>query len=127
MLYYVDGQLTPPNETVCVGQQVVFTCQQTGVNSRWEVNLPNRTLSNSVLASLKGTVSYFIEDPGFGFEIHGFPSSSSSSVISELRVTAVEQLDGVTVECIASEMFMSTIQIASVPRLVYIMHNDRSL
>ena len=93
----------------------MFTCQQTGVNSRWTVNLPNKTLSNSIFASLEGTVSTFIEDPGFGFEIHGLPSSSSSSVISELRVTAVEQLDGVTVECIASEMFMSTIQISSVP------------
>ena len=112
---HVDGQLTPPNETVCVGQQVVFTCQQTGVNSRWKVNLPNKTISNSVYASLEGTVSTFINDPGFGFEIHRLPSSSSSSVISELRVIAVEQLDGVTVECIASEMFMTTIQIISVP------------
>ena len=93
----------------------MFTCQQTGVNSRWKVNLPNKTISNSVFASLEGTVSIFIDDPGFGFEIHGFPSSSSSSVISELRVTAVEQLDGVTVECIASEMYMSMIQIVSVP------------
>ena len=57
-------------------------------------------LVNSVSSSLAGTVLTFSNDPGFGFEIHVLSSSSSSSVITELRVTAVRQLNGVTVECV---------------------------
>ena len=57
----------------------------------------------------------FQNDPGFGFEIHVLSSSSASSVISELRVTAVRQLNGVTVECEGGGgRYMSTFQIASV-------------
>ena len=111
-----DTQLTSPDEIVCVGQEVVFTCQQTGMLMRWTVNLPNITLTISALSSQAGRVSNFIDDPGFGFEIHVLPSTSSGSRMSELHVTAVEELDEVTVECLAqSETFMSTIQIVSVP------------
>ena len=99
-------------------QQVVFTCQQTGTTLRWTVNLPGGTsaqLTNTASSSQAGTASNFMNDPGFGFEIQVLNSSSSSSVISELRVTAVRQLNGVPVECIGSSRgFMSTIQIASV-------------
>ena len=75
------------------------------------------SFDNPAISSLAGTVTSFIDDPGFGFEIHVLNSSSSSTVISELRVTAVRQLNGVTVECLAnSRRFTSTIQlILSVP------------
>ena len=113
-----DAQLTSPVEAVCVGEQVVFVCQQSGGISRWTVSLPggiSNELSNSASSSQAGTVLTFTNDPGFGFEIHVLSSSSSGSVISELHVTAVRQLNGVTVECAElSERFMSTIQIASV-------------
>ena len=101
-----------------MGQQAVFTCQQSGSISRWTVNLPGGTsarLTNSAISSQAGTVLTFVDDPGFGFEIHVLSSSSSTNVISELLVTALSQLNGVTVECIGiSGIFMSTIHIASV-------------
>ena len=103
-----------------MGKQVVFVCQQTGSTSRWTVDLPggiSNQLSNSASSSQAGTVLTFANDP-YGFEIHVLSSSSSSSVISELRVTAVRELNGVTVECVASGRFMSTIQISSVAWLV---------
>ena len=109
-----DAQLTPPGEATCEGEQVVFTCQQTGSISRWEVNLPGVVITNSPSSSQAGTILTFRDDPSFGFEIHVLSSSSASSVISELRVTAVRQLNGVTVECVGnSGSFMSTIEIVS--------------
>ena len=92
----------------------MFTCQQASPWPfiRWTVILPNITLTTSVSSSQAGRVSIFLNDPGFGFELHVLPSSV---IIYELHVTAVQQLNGVTVECIASEMFMSTIQINLVP------------
>ena len=111
-----DALLTPPDEAVCVGKQVVFVCQEAGSSLRWTVNLPGgSSIVNSASSAQAGTVLTFSNDPGFGFEIHVLSSSSASSVISELRVTAVRQLNGVTVECVGpSGRFMSTIQIASV-------------
>ena len=112
-----DAQLTPPDEAVCVGEQVVFVCQQTGSTLRWTVDLPggiSNELVNTASSSQAGIVSMFTNDP-YGFEIHVLSSSSSSSVISELHVTAVRQLNGVTVECEGGiGRYMSTIQIASV-------------
>ena len=102
---------------MCVGEQVVFVCQQTGSFSSWSVNLPggsSNEIVNSVSSSQVGRVLPFSNDP-YGFEIHVLPSSSASSIISELRVTAVRELNGVTVECSGSSgRFMSTIQISSV-------------
>ena len=102
-----------------MGQQAVFTCQQSGSISRWTINLPEGIsirLTNSATSSQAGTVLTFVDDPGFGFEIHVLLSSSlNTTVISELRVTAVRQLNGVTVECLGfSGNFISTIQIVSV-------------
>ena len=109
---------------MCVGEQVVFVCQQNGSALTWTVDLPggiSNELSNSASSSQAGTVLTFADDPGFGFEILVLSSSSASSVISELRVTAVRQLNGVTLECLGvSGSYMSTIQIASVGELIYI-------
>ena len=118
MLAHSAAQLTSPSEAVCVGEQVVFVCQQIGGISRWTVgNLP-RGISGftaTALSSLAGMVYSIHDDPGFGFEIYVLPSSSSSSVISELRVTAVRQLNGVTLRCEGGNgSFVSTIQIASI-------------
>ena len=97
----------------------MFVCQQPGFTSRWTVNLPGVILSNSASSSLAGTVLNFLNDPGFGFEIHVLSSSSTSSVISELRVTAVRQLNGVTVECLGSDgSITSTFQIVSGDKLL---------
>ena len=112
MLAHSDAQLTSPGEAVCVGEQVVFVCQQTGPTLTWRVDLPGgSSIERSVLSPEVGTVVTFVNDPGLGFEIH-ILSPSSAGIISELRVTAVRQLNGVTVECRgASGSFMSTIAI----------------
>ena len=119
LLLPLGAQLTSPDEAVCEGQEIVFTCQQPS-GTGWTVVLaPGNLLRSIVSSSDIGTVVVFTNDPGFGFEIHVLPNSSSS-VISELRVTAVRQLNGVTVECTGNGgTFMSTIQIASVGELVY--------
>ena len=108
---------------MCEGKQVVLTCQGTGSSSRWTVgNLRSGAvdqISLTVDSSQAGRVLTFQDDPGFGFEIHVLSSSSTSNVISELRVTAVRELNGVTVECAGgSGRFTSTIQIASVGKSV---------
>ena len=100
----------------------MFVCQQNGATSRWTVDLPggvSNELSNSASSSQAGTVLTFTNDP-YGFEIHVLSSSSSSSVISELHVSAARQLNGVTVECAGgSGSYMSTIQIVSIGESVF--------
>ena len=102
----------------------MFACQQTGATLRWTVILNGTyNFSNSAISSLDGGVSNFTGDPGFGFSIHILPSISTciSIINSELRVTAVRQLNGVTVECLGlSGKFMSTIQIVSVSEFAHI-------
>ena len=98
----------------------MFVCNQTGSTSRWTVDkLPGGPgafdqISLTVDSSQVGTVFNITDDPGFGFEIHILSLSSASSFISEIRVTAVRQLNGVTVECAGGRFYTSTIQIASV-------------
>ena len=101
-----------------MGKQVVFVCQQTGSTLRWTVDLHGGTIiERTVLSPQIGTNLTFVND-GFGFETH-ILSSSSAGIISELRVTAVRQLNGATVECRGgSGSFMSTIQIVSVGECV---------
>ena len=107
-----------------MGKQVVFVCQQSGSTSRWTVGLPggvSNELVNSASSSQRGMVLTFANDPGYGFEIHVLSSSSASSVISELRVTAIRQLNGIMVECTGpTGMLTSTIQIASVGEYIAI-------
>ena len=90
----------------------MFTCQHVGSTSRWTVDLPGgirNELVRSASFSQAGSVLDFSSDP-FGFEVHVLSSSSTSSVISELRVTAVRELNGATVDCAGgSGLFTSTI------------------
>ena len=115
-ILFSDSQLTSPDEAVCVGEQVVFDCQQT-VFVTWTVDLPgiSNDLTNTLTASTSpaaGTVLSFTDDPGYNFELNILPSSSATSVRTEVRVTARRELDGVTVECNGdSGSFMSTINI----------------
>ena len=92
----------------------MFICQHPGSALVWTVDLPGGTITESVASSQAGRVLTFADDPGFGFEIHVLSSSLANSIISELRVTAVRQLNGVTVECVGPiESYMYTIQIIS--------------
>ena len=103
---------------MCPGNHVIFNCQQTSVVSRWIINLPSRILQATVRSSQVGSKVTIVNDPGFHFEIH-IVSTSSNSTISELQVTAVRQLNGVTVECSGvSGNYMSTIEVASVGELI---------
>ena len=91
----------------------MFVCQQAGSISRWGVYPPGISLFRLVSSSQAGTVLTFVNDP-FGFEIHVLSSSSNSSIITELRVTAVRQLNGTTVRCKGDNgSLISTIQIMS--------------
>ena len=64
-----------------------------------------------------GSVITFGVDRGFNFELH-IVSFSSGILTTELQVTAVRELDGVTVVCNGpSGIFRSTIQVASVGEL----------
>ena len=94
----------------------MFVCQQTSPTLTWTVTFPGGiSFERSVLSPQVGTNLTCVNDPGFGFEIHILSPSSASSIISELRVTAVSQLNGATVECRGgSGTDMSTIQIVSV-------------
>ena len=115
-LYAIDAQLTSPSEAVCPGNCVIFTCQLTGFFSRWTINLPSVMLHNSAQISQQGSIVTFSNDP-FDFEIH-VVSNTSNSITSELQVTAVRQLDGVTVECGGvNETFLSANRVVSVGEL----------
>ena len=95
-----DAQLTPPDEPVCVGKQVVFSCEQAGNTAEWIVTLlSGRRLTGIALSSNIEAPQSLQNDPGFGFEIHVLSSSGPSRVFSELRVTAARQIDRVTVTC----------------------------
>ena len=107
-----------PSEAVCPGNCVIFSCRQTAFLTRWDINLQSGTLQNSVRESQVGSIFPFVNDPGFHFEIH-VVSNSSNSLTSELQVTAVRELNGVSVECSGSSgNYMSTIQVASVGELL---------
>ena len=112
-----DAQLTSPVEAVCGGKQVLFVCQR-DYFTRWSVFFPGdleAIYELRVLPSQAGTVLTFQDDTSFGFEIHVLSSSSNTTVLSQLRVTAVRQLNGTIVECEGSNGNQRrTIQIASV-------------
>ena len=101
---------------MCPGNRVIFTCQQSGALARWRIFLPSVTLQNTAQSSQIGSVLAFVNDPGFNFE-HHVVSFNSNIITTELQVTAVRELNGVTVECGGSTFFISTIRVASVGEL----------
>ena len=97
---------------MCIGNRVVFSCEQAGDTAQWVVTLlSGRRLTGPALASNVGTTLTLRDDPGFGFEIHVLSESSSTRVFSELRVTAARELNGATVTCQGSRSFMHVVQI----------------
>ena len=91
----LDAQLTAPDEAVCPGNHI-FICQQTGFLSSWTINLPSVQLHTySTVRFPERVRSTFQNDPGFHFEVH-ITSNSTNITTSELQVTAVRELDGVT-------------------------------
>ena len=112
-LHLSDAQLTAPVETVCSGQPVLFLCQQLSASATWIVNIPGLMLR--VLAPRAvGELEMFPGDPGYAFEVTT-TALGNGSIVSELRVTAVRELDGVTVNCEGfSGMYMSEIQVAAI-------------
>ena len=82
--------------------------------------MPSVTLQNTARSSQIGSFLTFVNDPGFNFELH-VVSFSSNILTTELQVTAVRELNGVTVECTGvsgTSICMSTIQVASVGELI---------
>ena len=119
----VDAQLMSPIEPVCPGNRVIFTCQLPGAITRWRVFLPQQfILENTARTSQYGLAPVkFAGDPGFNFEIH-VVSNSSTNATTELQVTAVRELNGVTVECDgpSTSPIRSTIEVASIGNLIII-------
>ena len=113
----VDAELMFPSEPVCPGNRIIFTCQQSGAVARWRIFLPSGTLQSTGRSSQIGSVLAFVNDPGFNFE-HHVVSFNSNIITTELQVTAVRELNGVTVECAGSTFFTSTIRLASVGELI---------
>ena len=96
----------------------MFSCQQSIRVSNWIIHLqPGMTLIGSANSGQPERVTTFLNDPGYGFTIHVLPTSTTTSVHSELHVTAVRELHGVRVECEGLRTFNSTIQISSVGKL----------
>ena len=63
----------------------------------------------------------FENDPGFHFEIHNIitVSNNSNNITTELQVTAVRELDRVTVMCSgASGSIEFTIEVASIGKVI---------
>ena len=116
----VDAQLMSPTDPVCPGSRIIITCHQSGDAAKWTITIPAPavTLENTTLSSQIGLLVTFINDPGFNFEIRVASNSSLSSITTELQVTAVRELNGVTVECIGPVNYMSTIQVVSVGELI---------
>ena len=106
----IDTQLTSPSEPVCPGNPVIFTCQQSlsGGNTRWDI----KSRHQNVQSTQVGSITFEVD--GFQFEVR-VVSTSSNILTSELQVTAVRELNDVTVKCVgATGNFMSTIQVASI-------------
>ena len=96
----VDAQLTTPTKAVCPGNRVSFICQQIGTPSQWIINLPSIILIQSVRSSQVGSIVTFQNDPGFDFKIHVISwNNASIRLTTELQVTAVRELNDVTVQC----------------------------
>ena len=104
-----------PSDPVCPGNRVIFTCQQPGTFTRWRIMLPSGTIQHLTFSTQLGSILTFANDPDFNFEVH-VVSNSSDILTTELQVTAVKELNGVTVECFGSNesRFTSTINVTSV-------------
>ena len=76
--------------------------------------MPSGTLQNVAFSTQLGSLLTLTNDPGFNFELH-IVSNSSGNFTTELQVTAVRELNGVTVECFGSSgTITSTINVTSV-------------
>lgn len=108
---YSDAQLTSPKESICVGQAVVISCQNNSFSVNWAIDLPSGKISTIALYVDHNRSLTFLGDPGCGFQVFILPTSNSSYIHSELRVTAARKLNGVRVFC---GTFNTTIQVSSV-------------
>ena len=72
-------------------------------------------------SSQLGSVVTFMNDPDLNFELH-IVSNSSGILTTELQVTAVRELDGVTVDCFGSSgTIPSIINVTSVGEFIIIL------
>ena len=107
-----------PKDPVCPGNRIIFNCNQTGFFARWTVNFPSGTVPQNITQNARDTQLGpipFRDDNRF--EIHVL-SNNSNTLTTELQVTAVNQLNGITVTCggldRGSDFTSPSIRIASV-------------
>ena len=108
-----------PREPVCSGNRIIFSCNQTSFIVRWIIDFPSGTVpqTRDARSEQVGSVFPFRDNDPFHFEIHVL-SYNSNTLITELQVTAVNQLNGITVTCEgpdpSSDFTSPSVQIASV-------------
>ena len=116
----VGGQITvSPSEPVCPGNRVIFTCQQSGFSTQWRINM-DQMPPQTVHSTQVGSVITFGDPLNFKIRV---VSNRSGILTTELQVTAVRELNGVTVECagLTGISFTSTISIASVGEFIILL------
>ena len=103
---------------MCLGNRIIFSCNQTGFFVRWTINFPSGTMPQTSINAQNiplGSVISFQDDDRF--EIH-ILSNNANTLTTELQVTAVNQLNGITVTCgglgDGSDFTSPSIRIASV-------------
>ena len=108
-----------PREPVCPGNRIIFSCNQTNSLVRWIVDFPSGTVpqTSDARSTQVGSVFPFHDNDPFRFEIHVL-SNNLNTLTTELQVTAVNQLNGITVTCEgpdpSSDFTSPRVQIASV-------------
>ena len=109
----IDAQLISPGDAVCLGNHVTFTCHHAEPGRpRWRIYIPLKVLAQIVLSNEVRFMHSFQEDPGFGFQLQ-ISSITPKNITTELQVTAVRQLNNVSVECAGSSgTFVSVILVA---------------
>ena len=115
---------------MCPGNHIIFSCNQTGLFARWTINFPSGTvphwtsITSDVRDTQPGSVIPFRDDNRF--EIHVL-SNNSNTLTTELQVTAVSQLNGITVTCggidRGSDFTSPSIRIASVGESICMLLN----
>ena len=116
----LDAQLMAPREPVCLGDRIIFTCNQSGIFTRWTINLSSGMIDTDARSTQVGSVLVFDDPDPFHFEIHVL-SYSSSILTTQLQVTAMRGLSGITVQCGGANDgtdYTSAIQITSVGELI---------
>ena len=97
-----------PSDPVCPGNRVIFTCQQSGTLIQWRINT-DQMLRQTLRSTQVGSVITL----GDHFRFH-VVSNSSGILTTELQVTAVKELNNVTVDCTGSRAIIQVVSVGEI-------------